>query len=187
MREVELKAVVDDAASRRQKVERAGATLTFEGNLVDKRYDVESRELSSRDEVLRVRRYESLDSVKTYLDWKGPTEIEDVYKVREEISTLVEDGSALDQLLDRLGFQITMQIDREIAQYDLGGAMIRFERYPRMDTLVEVEGQPEQIEEAIAALEMARGEFTSDRLATFVERFERRTGVRAAISASHDL
>src|SRR4051812_36374881 len=138
MREVELKAVVDDVASRRQKVEQAGAKLTFEGKLVDKRYDVESRELSSRDEVLRVRRYESRGSAKTYLDWKGATEIQDVYKVREEVSTLVDDGAALEQLLDRLGFIITMQIDREIAQYDLHGAMVRFERYPRMDALVEV-------------------------------------------------
>ena len=182
MREVELKAVVDDVASRREKLEQAGARLTFEGQLVDKRYDVESRELLGRDEVLRVRRYESAGSARTYLDWKGPTETQDVYKVREEISTLVEDSAALEQLLDRVGFVVTMQIDREIAQYDLRGAMIRFERYPRMDVLVEVEGEPGAIEEAIEALGMARGEFSSDRLAVFVERFERRTGVRAAIS-----
>jgi hypothetical protein len=50
-----------------------------------------------------------------------------------------------------------------------------------MDVLVEVEGEPEAIERAIEGLGMARGEFTSERLPTFVERFERRTGVRAAI------
>jgi hypothetical protein len=74
-----------------------------------------------------------------------------------------------------------MEIDREIAQYELGSAMIRFETYPRMDVLVEVEGTPEAIEQAIEALGMARGEFTSERLPTFVSRFEKRTGVRAAI------
>src|SRR3954463_3364887 len=111
MREVELKAVVDDVASRRQQVERAGAKLTFEGNLTDKRYDVESRELSARDEVLRVRRYANEESTKTYLDWKGPTENRDVYKVREELSTLVDDSGALEHILDRLGFVVVMQID----------------------------------------------------------------------------
>jgi hypothetical protein len=50
-----------------------------------------------------------------------------------------------------------------------------------MDVLVEVEGEPATIELAIEALGMARGEFTSERLATFVERFEQRTGVTAAI------
>jgi predicted adenylyl cyclase CyaB len=134
-----------------------------------------------RDEVLRVRRYHTPSSSKTYLDWKGPTEIQDVYKIREEISTLVEDFDSLEQILTRLGFIVTMEIDREVAQYELGGATIRFETYPRMDVLVEVEGEPDSIEVAIEALGMPRGVFSSDRLASFVGRFEQRTGVRAAI------
>lgn len=55
-----------------------------------------------------------------------------------------------------------------------------------MDTLVEVEGMPENIEEAIAVLGMARGEFTNESLGAFVTRFERRTGVQAA-TAERDL
>ena len=182
MREVELKAVVEDLAGTRKQIEKAGARLVFEGKLADTRYDVESRELTERDEVLRVRRYEAPGSSKTYLDWKGPTETEDVYKIREEVSTLVDDFEALTQVLARLGFVVLFEIERQIAQYELGGATIRFETYPRMDVLVEVEGEPESIEQAIEALGMARGQFTSDRLLKFVERFEQRTGVRAALS-----
>ncbi len=181
MREVELKAVVEDLAGTRKRLEKAGARLAFEGSLSDSRYDVESRELEVRDEVLRVRRYETPGSSKTYLDWKGPTETQDVYKIREEISTLVEDFESLARILENLGFIVTMEIDREIAQYELGSATIRFETYPRMDVLVEVEGEPDSIELAIEALGMARGQFNSDRLPMFVERFEQRTGVRAAI------
>jgi predicted adenylyl cyclase CyaB len=180
MREVELKAVVDNLADRRKRVEKAGATLSFEGRLSDRRYDIESRELAGRDEVLRVRRYEGRSSSKTYLEWKGPTETQDVYKIREEVSTLVEDFDSLEQILTRLGFIVTMEIDREIAQYQIGGATVRFESYPRMDVLVEVEGEPDSIEQAIEALGIARGQFSSDRLGAFVERFEQRTGVRAA-------
>ena len=181
MREVELKAVVDDLADRRKRLEKAGAKLSFEGRLSDRRYDIESRELSGRDEVLRVRRYEGRSSSKTYLEWKGATETQDVYKIREEVSTLVEDFDSLEQILTRLGFIVTMEIDREIAQYQIGGATVRFESYPRMDVLVEVEGEPDSIEQAIEALEIARGQFSSDRLVAFVGRFEQRTGVRAAI------
>ena len=181
MREVELKAVVDDLADRRKRLEKAGAKLSFEGRLSDRRYDIESGELAGRDEVLRVRRYEGRSSSKTYLEWKGPTETQDVYKIREEVSTLVEDFDSLEQILVRLGFIVTMEIDREIAQYQIGGATVRFETYPRMDVLVEVEGEPDSIEQAIETLEMARGQFSSDRLAAFVARFEQRTGVRAAI------
>ena len=181
MREVELKAVVDDIATARKLSEQAGAKLSFEGKLSDRRYDVESRELAQGDQVLRVRRYQGTGSSKTYLDWKGPTEIQDVYKIREELSTLVADFETIDQLLTRLGFIVTMEIDREIAQYELAGATIRFETYPRMDVLVEVEGQPDTIESAIEVLGLPRGKFSSDRLTAFVARFEQRTGVRAAI------
>ena len=60
--------------------------------------------------------------------------------------------------------------------------MIRFERYPRMDDLVEVEGARDAIEQAIAALGMPRAGFLTDRLPDFARRFEERTGARAAVS-----
>ena len=182
MFEVELKAVVDDLDSRRERVEAAGAELVFEGRLSDQRYDRPSRELAQRDEVLRVRRYATRDSVQTHVDWKGPTDSAGTYKVREEISTGVEDFKGLSAILGKLGFIVTREIDRQAVQYRCGAAMVRFEIYPRMDILVEIEGEPPAIEDAIAALGMLRGEFTTERLAVFVDRFERRTGVRAAIS-----
>jgi hypothetical protein len=95
---------------------------------------------------------------------------------------VVQDFKGLSSILEKLGYVVTREVDRQIMQYRLGGATIRFEVYPRMDTLVEVEGEPPVIEEAIAALGMLRGEFTTERLAAFVGRFEQRTGVRAAIS-----
>jgi len=182
MREVELKAVVDDIAERRRKVENAGGKLSFEGRISDRRYDFPSGDLSSRDEVLRTRTYTGKSSTKTYLDWKGPTEFRDVYKVREEISTPVDDFAVLDAILHKLGLELVAEIDREIAQYALGGATIRFEIYPRMDALVEVEGEPNAIEAAIEAIGIPRGTFSNRRLADFVVDFEQRTGVRASIS-----
>jgi predicted adenylyl cyclase CyaB len=182
MREVELKAVVDDVAERRKRIEAAGGALSFEGKIYDRRYDFASRELSRRDEVLRTRRYASPELSRTYLDWKGPSETRDVYKVREEITALVEDFNSLEMILAKLGLELTSEIDRDIAQYKLAGATIRFETYPRMDVLVEVEGEPATIEEAIEALGLPRGTFTNGRLVDFVNDFEHRTGVRAAIS-----
>ncbi|MFL5551460.1 MAG: class IV adenylate cyclase [Gemmatimonadaceae bacterium] len=182
MREVELKAIVDDLAERRKIIEAAGATLSFEGRISDRRYDFASRDLTSRDEVLRTRRYMSQGSTRTYLDWKGATETRDVYKTREELTTPVEDQVVLEKILEKIGFELTWEIDRDIAQYQFRGATIRFETYPRMDILVEVEGDPAAIEEAIDTLGMPRGTFTNERLADFVNGFERRTGVKAAVS-----
>ncbi len=182
MREIELKAVVDDLAERRRMIEAVGAALSFEGKVSDRRFDFASRELSGRDEVLRTRRYQSTASTRTYLDWKGPTEMQGVYKVRDEITAPVEDFHSLERILEKLGLMLTWEIDREIAQYQLAGATIRFETYPRMDVLVEVEGEPGAIEAAIEALGLPRGTFTNERLPDFVNKFEHRTGVRAAIS-----
>lgn len=182
MREIELKAVVDDLAERRRMIEAAGAALSFEGKISDRRFDFASRELSGRDEVLRTRRYQSTASTRTYLDWKGPTEMQGAYKVRDEITAPVEDFDSLERILEKLGLRLTWEIEREIAQYQLAGATIRFETYPRMDVLVEVEGEPDSIEAAIEALGLPRGTFTNERLPDFVNKFEHRTGVRAAIS-----
>jgi adenylate cyclase class IV len=180
--EIELKSVVDDVPRRRAAVEAAGATLVFEGHLTDRRYDTPDLALQARDQVLRVRAYGGPSEQRVELDWKGPARREEGYKVREELGVHVGEPEDLAAMLDRLGYVVTIAIEREIAQYDLGGAMIRFERYPRMDDLVEVEGTPEQIERAIVALDLPRGGFTAERLPEFVRRFESRTGNVAALS-----
>jgi adenylate cyclase class IV len=181
MIEVELKSVVDDWARRRAAVEAAGGTLEFEGRLEDRRYDMSDRSLASRDHLLRLRTYRAASSTRAELDWKGPTRRAQGYKQREELGVPLGDGVALAEILDRLGYVVTTSIDRDIAQYRLHGATVRFERYPRLDDLVEVEGEPAEIERAIATLGMPREGYSADRLSDFVGRYEARTGRRAAI------
>jgi predicted adenylyl cyclase CyaB len=180
-REVELKAVVEDMRAARRAVEAKGARLVFAGRLEDRRYDTRDRALVAKDVVLRLRTYRTEKSVTAHLDWKGPTQVEGGFKVREELTSGISDPDALAAILEHLGYVVVREIDRDIAQYGLGDTMIRFERYPRMDTLVEVEGSPEGIEAAIEALGIPRSSFTSERLADFVRAYETRTGVRAAL------
>jgi predicted adenylyl cyclase CyaB len=195
MREVELKARVDDMDAARRSVERAGAVLIFEGRMSDRIYDTPQRSLAAQDNVLRVRHHISDLAVTGQLDWKGPTSREDGFKVRAELTTGVSSPDALASMLDRLGYEVVAELDRDVAEYQLehqlanGGhtsVAIRFERYPRMDTLVEVEGSPAGIEYAIVALGMPRDSFTADRLADFIRAYELRTGQTAAI-CSRDL
>jgi adenylate cyclase class IV len=180
MREVELKAIVADPEAARSALLRAGGTLTYQGRLEDRRFDTPGFGLRLRDQVLRLRVYRT-GTVRALLDWKGPTEYDSGYKVREELSTAASDPDALAALLERLGYVVTREIDREIEQYELYGAVIRFEHYPRMDVLVEVEGEPAAIERAISALGVPRAAFTTQRLPDFVRIFEDRTGERAAL------
>ncbi|HEV7991219.1 MAG TPA: class IV adenylate cyclase [Gemmatimonadaceae bacterium] len=182
MLEVELKSAVDDVARCRTLVENAGGQIVFAGRLEDRRWDTYDRVLAAKDHVLRVRVYRSASEVRAELDWKGPTRRDGRYKLREELGTGVSDPDVLNAMLVHLGYEVTIAIDREIVQYDLDGTMIRFEHYPRMDDLVEVEGLPDQIERAIATLGLPRDGFTTDRLPDFVKRYEARTGQSAAIS-----
>jgi adenylate cyclase class IV len=183
MREVELKGMVQtDAEARalRDRLEAAGAELLYEGRLEDRRYDTPDRALALRDHVLRLRVYPE-DAGRTSLDFKGPTGYADGFKVREELSVEASGAGALASVLEALGYVVTRELDREIAQYAVAGATVRFERYPRMDVLIEVEGTPEAIEQAIGLLGLPRAGFTAERLPDFVLRYEARTGDRAAL------
>ena len=185
MIETELKALVPELATARRRVESAGGRMTFSGRLEDRRYDRSELSLAALDHVLRLRVYRDTSGKvsRASLDWKGPSSTSGNYKQREELnSDVAGEPEQLAQILDRLGFTVTMQIDRDIWQYDLEGAVVRFERYPRMDDLVEVEGTPEEIERAITALGLERQSFTAERLPDFVRRFEARTGRAAALS-----
>jgi len=182
MREVELKAVLDSWRDRSARLERAGATRVFFGRIEDRRFDTEARSLAATDIVLRMRIYRGADGARAELELKGATAYEDGYKVREEIGSGVSDPEAVALILSGLGYIVTREIDRDIEQWDLGGASVRFERYPRMDDLVEVEGEPAAIERAIAAIGIPRHAYTAERLTDFAMRYEVRTGLRAALA-----
>ena len=179
--ELELKAVVSDPDVLRSRLLGAGGVARFRGRMHDRRYD-RSGELTARDEVLRVRTYEVTGGrAETILGWKGPTQRSpEGYKQREEHEVPVAGNPH--PLLVALGYSLVHAIDREVEVYDLGGASVRLERYPDMDTLVEVEGVPEAIERAIGVTAIARDAFTAEPLSEFVRRFEARTGRAATLA-----
>lgn len=182
MREIELKAVVTDWDACRRRLDDGGARHMFSGTLHDRRYDTAGRDLARKDEVLRLRVQRDAAGETAELDWKGPTRRDAGYKEREELATGVRDAAALREILTRLGYVVTYAVDREIVQYEMDGAVVRLERYPLMDDLVEVEGAADAIERAVARLGIPREAFTTERLPAFVLRFQQRTGRTAALS-----
>jgi adenylate cyclase class 2 len=178
--ELELKAPVDDPAALEAALGRAGAELVFRGDMLDRRYDRRGK-LEARDEVLRLRVYRGTASYGV-LGWKGPVSVQKGYKHRVEHESRVEDSDAVHAVLERLGYEVVMRIDRTIAQYRLGGATLRIEHYPAMDVLLEVEGEPSAIERAVAVTGLARERFLAKSLAHFVAAYERRTGRAAQIA-----
>lgn len=181
MRETELKAVVPDESACLARLLAAGATQRSEARLEDRRYDYPDRRLTMRDVVLRLRVRRNDSGSAASLDWKGAASFEAGYKHRDETSVPVGSPEQMAAILDALGYVVTRAIDRDVRELQLHGAILRFERYPRMDTLLEVEGPENAIEEAIRASGIPREAYTPDRLFMFVQRYEARTGQRAAI------
>jgi adenylate cyclase class IV len=182
-RELELKAVVSDPGRVRHALLAAGAVLQFQGEMSDRRFD-RAGELTMRDQILRVRTYHHADGrVESILGWKGPVSLAQGYKEREELELPIR-GQEVDQpeaLLRALGYEVVHAIDRRVEIYQLDGATLRLETYPRMDSLLEVEGEPAAIERALKATGIPRNEFTAEALSAFVLRFEGRTGLTAAL------
>ena len=180
-RELELKAVVPDPERLRHLLREAGAELHSGGRIIDVRYD-RGGELTLRDEVLRARTYQHAEGgVDFVLAWKGPTQRSpDGYKLREEVELSV--GVDPGHLLQALGYRPVHVMEREIEVWHLGAATARLERYPRMDVLVEVEGEPAAIERVVAASGIPRDEFTAESLTEFVRRYEERTGAPAELA-----
>jgi adenylate cyclase class IV len=184
--ELELKAVIPDPDVLRTRLLAAGAVLRFRGRMSDRRYDRPGDELSLRDQVVRVRTFHPHEGRATaVLGWKGPVERSpEGYKRRAEIELPVTggEGDAPHALLAALGYQVVHAIDREVEVYELEGATLRIERYPRMDPLLEIEGTPAAIERAVEACGIPRAEFTADSLTEFVRRYELRSGQPAALA-----
>ena len=178
--ELELKAVVPDPERLRRRLREAGAELRSGGRMIDVRYD-RGGELTLRDEVLRARTYQHAQGgVDFVLAWKGPTQRSpDGYKLREEVELSV--GADPGHLLRALGYRPVHVMEREIEVWHLGEATARLERYPRMDVLVEVEGEPAAIERVVAASGIPRDQFTAEPLTEFVRRYEERTGAPAEL------
>lgn len=182
--ELEVKARVDDPQALAAALGAAGAALTFEGEMIDRRFD-RAGTFAAGDQVVRLRTYRPAGgSPHGVLGWKGPVSLRGAYRHREEIETPVADPGACLALLERLGLDVTLRIDRVVTQYRLDGAVLRVERYPAMDVLLEVEGEPAAIERAIKATGLPRERFLPESLPYFVEEYERRTGRRAELAGS---
>lgn len=183
--EYELKACLRGRLREfRQRVEGAGWELQYRGRMTDRRYDTPDEELGERDEVLRLRLYDAeFGRSRAVLAWKGAASEADGFKLREEVETEIRNPDRAGELLERLGYsRVTMEIDRRIESWERTGVTLRIEEYPRMDTLVEIEGDPGAVESRLADLGLRREEWKAWPLDRFVHRFEERTGSRARLA-----
>jgi adenylate cyclase class IV len=168
----------------RARLLTAGAAPGFAGMLVDVRWD-RNGELLARDEVLRLRVFHPVKGeVHAVLGWKGATAVSaDGFKERRELEYAISGTLAPPHaLLEALGYLPLYTIERYVEYFQLGTTTFRLEWYPRMDTLIEIEGDVQGIENGIQVTGLLRNSFLPDPLSVFAARFAARTGKRAVMT-----
>lgn len=170
----------------RERLLAAGALRGFVGMMLDRRYDHDGA-LVARDEVLRLRVFRHADGGnEAILGWKGPTGVSpEGYKVRRELEFELKSARATPEaLLEALGYRQIQAVERYVEYFHLGDTDVRLEWYPRMDVLIEVEGDEAGIESALAVIGLPRDAFTPEPLRLFAERYGTRTGRSAALAVA---
>jgi adenylate cyclase, class 2 len=137
--EIEVKFYLNHFADLRTRLEEMGAVLvqprTFEVNL---RFDTPDGDLSRTYRVLRLR--QDRDARLTY---KGPGELSEGARVREEIEFTVSDFQAAQAFLEALGYRVSMAYEKYRTVYDLDRVHVTLDEMP-YGFFSELEGETPQ-------------------------------------------
>jgi adenylate cyclase class 2 len=135
MLEIELKVRVDSLDPIRQNLNDRHAEFRGKQHEHDIYYNAPHRDFSSTDEALRVR-YTDGPALVTY---KGKKLREYGLKAREELNTAVESGEVFEQILNRLGFTKTAEVNKWRENYRLENASFALDLVDGLGTFVEIE------------------------------------------------
>ena len=101
--ETEIKVRLNDLEGFRRRLASMECPLLssrhFEDNYL---LDFTDRRMAERRSLMRVRFAEN----RAWITYKGPPQVESIFKIREELETEVEDGSAALRILESLGLRV---------------------------------------------------------------------------------
>ncbi len=135
MLEIEVKIRVDDLEAVRSRLIRAGAPAPERVHERDVYFNAPDRDFGRTDEALRVR-YSGGRCVLTYKGAKIPGFFA---KAREELSTSVESGVILEQILGRLGFKRASEVEKNREYYLFRNASVALDEVKDLGYFVEIE------------------------------------------------
>jgi len=155
--EREIKLRFHDAAEARAAVIRAGATpLRCRRLQEDSLLDTDDELLRRRRCVLRVR----VESGRSLLTFKGPVQ-SSLMKLREELETLVGDGTLLVRVFESLGFHVWFRYEKYREEFAIDDVIVAIDETP-VGTFVELEGGERGIQEMAVALGRAPSDYVLD-------------------------
>jgi len=155
--EREIKLRFDDVESARAAILRAGATpLRCRRLQEDCLLDTQDDDLRERRCVLRVR----VESGRSLLTFKGPVQ-PSLMKLREELETIVGDGTIVVHMLEQLGFRVWFRYQKYREEFALDDVLLALDETP-VGTFVEIEGGARGIAETAEALGRGPADYMVD-------------------------
>ncbi len=157
MNEIEVKIIGIDVEHVIGKLQDLGAKPIFAGVVKCLHFDFPEKSLRKAGRLMRLRRWEAEEGFEDKFEicTKGPKEVVEGCKSREEIETYVEDADKFEKMMERLGFEVTLNNDKHRRSYILGGAHVDIDAYPGVPVYMEIEAMSTQIiDDTIEALEL---------------------------------
>jgi adenylate cyclase class 2 len=174
-RENEIKLAFSSPETAVSRLRTAGArevtARAFEDNVL---FDFTDRRLTRSGRMLRLRGYGGA----SLLTFKAPVEGEHRHKLKIENETFIDDPDALRSILVGLGFEPVYRYQKYRATYRLEGVEAAVDETP-LGTFVELEGAPDDVDRAAAALGVAPADFIR---ATYRELQEREAASRGVVA-----
>jgi adenylate cyclase class 2 len=173
MAEIEIKILGIDPNQVATKLMELGATEIFSGLVKCRHFDFPDGSIRKSHALYRLRRWEGEKGFdgKFEVCYKGPKEIVEGAKVRDEVETTVEDADKFEEMMMKLGYEVTMNNDKRRRSFNLGEIHVDIDEYPEVPAYMEIEGpNSEAIQKAVQQLELDEFEQSTE---TANELFER--------------
>lgn len=171
--ELEVKFYLFDLAALQTRLVAAGAQLVQpRGHEINLRFDTPSGELTRGYRVLRLRQ----DS-EARLTYKGPGELVDGVRARQELEFTVGSFATARKFLLALGYEVSVMYEKYRATYALGGVLVTLDEMP-YGSFAEIEGPDGvSIRQAAAALDLDWDRRILDSYLMLFDRLRQRLGL----------
>jgi adenylate cyclase class 2 len=137
-------------------------------------YDLPGGELRARGALLRLRQY----GEKWTITYKDKAATQGKHKSRPEIETPVENGPAMDQILQGLGFRPSFSYEKFRAEWTDQRGHVVLDETP-VGNFGEIEGSPEWIDRTASQLGLAESQYIKLSYTELFREWKRATGSSA--------
>lgn len=136
MKECEIKVLGIDTEKLIEKLESFGAKKTFAGMYKVHYFDYPDSRIREKGELLRIREIVGGQSEVVY---KANKRIENGMKVYDEYEFEIGDFEAIFQVFKNMGLSETLYYEKKRKLYELPGAKIEIDTYPKIPPYCEIE------------------------------------------------